>query len=362
MSNSPTPYPYYPALTGLRGVAALLVICFHYFDGLEIFRFGWLGTDVLFVLSGFLITGTLLQPRPYRWSRFALRRFLRIVPIYFLTLAAYFWLMPLASTAAVKQDIAQNAAYGGWYVTLTQNWLFVTDGYPAVPHLAFLWSLGVQAQFYVLMALLTLVTTRIKPLLLLCGALMLMGFVLRLNLRFETEGSAFTHYMYNTLSRLDSFMAGALVCLLLRQPLAAGRLRPFGFAGAVAALLLTAIFILRGTVNYRDMIISTAGMGLIAVAAACLLPLLVNGGSGRLNTLFTQQPLLFTGRISYGLYMYHVLIFTFVSNRLNGYVAGIVGGGLIAETITAVFCLMITYITAWLSYRFLEKRLLRIKH
>src|SRR5512144_2577839 len=87
---------YYPALDGLRGIAIILVICCHNFDFIPYLRFGWIGVDLFFVLSGFLITDILLQTRDDKnyLQNFYLRRILRIFPLYYGVLLLFFALAP----------------------------------------------------------------------------------------------------------------------------------------------------------------------------------------------------------------------------------------------------------------------------
>ncbi len=87
---------YYPALDTLRGVAISLVVIYHNFGFLKFFRFGWMGVDLFFVLSGFLITDILLKQREKKsfLKNFYIRRILKIFPLYYLMLFGFFTLSP----------------------------------------------------------------------------------------------------------------------------------------------------------------------------------------------------------------------------------------------------------------------------
>ena len=136
-----------PALDGLRGIAVLLVLAFHcrYFfppwmeksarPTLDVL--GWSGVDLFFVLSGYLITGILLDTKDSSsyFRTFYARRSLRIFPLYFSFVAAVLLL-------------AQWRVHGFWYLTYLSNWQpghGVNDGY-----LSHLWSLAIEEQFYLI--------------------------------------------------------------------------------------------------------------------------------------------------------------------------------------------------------------------
>src|SRR5688572_28211876 len=141
--------PYYPALDGLRGVAILLVVLYHNFGFIKQSYFGWLGVDLFFVLSGFLITDILLRTRsqPGFLRDFYMRRVLRIFPLYYVSLIIFlFILAPLTSAKVEWGYYLGNQVY---FWTYLQNWLFIFKD-PGNAHiLNHFWSLAVEEQFYI---------------------------------------------------------------------------------------------------------------------------------------------------------------------------------------------------------------------
>ena len=100
---------YYPALDGLRGIAILLVICCHNFDFLPYFKFGWIGVDLFFVLSGFLITDILLKTRDTKHflRNFYIRRILKIFPLYYGVVLLFFVIAPALQKLHVQTTYYQ---------------------------------------------------------------------------------------------------------------------------------------------------------------------------------------------------------------------------------------------------------------
>jgi peptidoglycan/LPS O-acetylase OafA/YrhL len=348
------------ALDGFRGLAILLVIAFHYFDGLFIFRFGWLGVNMLFVLSGFLIMARLYENRfkPGIVKIYLINRALRIIPLLFIVLLGYFYLLPYVLPVNSAADIVQNKPYAPFYFSFTQASLFVVQGYPAIPTLAFLWSLSVQIHIYLWLAVLSFLPAGIRGLRLLMITCVLLGVLLRTLIRFETTDGSFTAYLYNPLTRMDDFCLGAWLYLHLATK---GFIRAHAIRRLtiVALTLVLSIFIFEG-VNFTGWWLSTFGFVFIAVAAAGIIYQLLQKRNW-LAHFFENAFLRFTGQISYGLYLFHILIFAYASGRLYDFFQKITGAGRLAETLSAVVCVGVSYVTALLAYRFIEQPLKKLK-
>ena len=141
---------HYPALDGVRGIAILLVVFFHNFNFLNYFLFGWLGVDLFFVLSGFLITDILIRGlgKENFLKFFYIKRVLRIFPIYFLLLIVFLVIIPnLPSYDGHLKYYTDNQI---WLWTYLQNWLFAFKEQEFTNVLMHLWSLGVEEQYYII--------------------------------------------------------------------------------------------------------------------------------------------------------------------------------------------------------------------
>ena len=217
-----------PQLDGLRGLAILLVILFHYGFAISIpgsqlfsrlqdcFRMGGYGVDLFFVLSGFLIGGILLDCKasPSYFHTFYLRRFHRIFPLYYLWLGLYV-ILALSSFRYLPASI--RVTWSGWrpivvYALFAQNLISKSLQGISAAWLGPLWSLAVEEQFYLLMPL----AVRFLPkrrLVQLLVATILLSPVLRIAFSRWTHAAQYTA----TPLRADALAMGVLLALALRE-------------------------------------------------------------------------------------------------------------------------------------------------
>jgi peptidoglycan/LPS O-acetylase OafA/YrhL len=290
---------YIPELQGLRGIAVLAVILYHCHPRLEgtwigyASLWGWAGVNLFFVLSGFLITSILLEsrPKPHYFRNFYGRRALRIWPVYVLVLAVVYlnapWFVGSNITAAVR------AAPWLAYIFLVQN-LFHLALPPAIGPT---WSLAIEEQYYFLWAPTVRFLKRPWMLALTLAAAITASPLLRLaNLRWMTP----TH----TLIHLDGIAWGSLLALGLHTLQINRRTwLLLGLAGLVVGL--SAAGTIAGGTAFLDSALA------VGFAGAMLAAIASTGARNPLNAALRRGPLAFYGRISYGLYMIHILVFIY---------------------------------------------------
>ena len=159
---------YNPHLDGLRGMAILLVMLYHYFTGFGIFDFGWTGVNLFFVLSGYLLTERLY---PYLKDKklilkFYVNRIVRIVPIYFLFLIVFFATIYIFASAETIRSFSYYSEHIAAFFGYIINWVFITKENHGADHLNHLWSLAIEEQFYLVFPLLVICLKHKKALLL----------------------------------------------------------------------------------------------------------------------------------------------------------------------------------------------------
>lgn len=358
-----------PALDGVRALAILLVIP-HNIDLLRppvplvaypaalVMHSGWIGVQLFFVLSGFLITGNLLDTRgsPNYFSVFFGRRALRILPLYYAVLVSTFWLLPaLLGTPGQLRD---SATHQVWLWTFLVNWTQPFVG--SVAGFGHFWSLAVEEQFYLLWPLVVLRTppaTLLKVCLWVIGGALAIRIVL-LSLRLPPDAI----YMF-TVCRMDALAFGAAAAALIRIPNMLERARRATttiVAVAVGLFLVT----LLGTSEFAMHDVRTLSLGYTTLSCAfallILLTVLPTTGIVALGMrILAWNPLRRIGRYSYGMYVFHLPLHVFLGAPLLYQLVPKLTPRIILGYTLAMIAL--TFVVAALSFELFESRFLRMK-
>ncbi len=351
---------YYPALDGLRGIAILLVVLLHNFGFMNYFFFGWLGVDLFFVLSGFLITQILIDTvgRPHYLRNFYVRRVLRIFPLYYGLLIVFLIVLPLIRPGS--PDVAYYTTHQWWLWTYLQNWLFVFHPQAGSPVLQHTWSLAVEEQFYLLWPMVILLVKTPKRLFIAAFLLLVLVGVCR----YMVWANHVANLEYDTLytfTRIDGICIGAMVALLPRfAPRFLDRYT------AVIVTLMAAInfafYFINGSHQFTLPYLAFLGYTTFAFLFGLLVYEVVQPRATVLQKILSISLLRFFGRISYGLYVLHwpiyILFFSYIKNGLNkaGWFSPHQNDLLSACTVTVA-----AIIGSVLSFQLLEKPFLRLK-
>lgn len=288
-----------PDIEGLRAVAVLIVIAFHYNP--EWLPGGFIGVDVFLVISGFLITSILLKKKAQKdnslisiFAYFYLSRFKRILPAYFCMLTVVSF---VAALLFVPQDFATFEDGLKEAVLFNSNNFFAEFGSYFAPAaheqpLLHTWSLAVEIQFYLLAPMLVLLLPRrtLKWLLLIS----LISFSLLAEYRLSVVGIEQATY-YSLYARLPAFFAGGLVALFV-EPAVLGK--GHKYRAAVGAVLILSSAIFQPSFGHFPGI-----SALLPVLGAALL--LLNPSDGIIGRALTNKTLVWLGGLSYSLYLWH---------------------------------------------------------
>jgi peptidoglycan/LPS O-acetylase OafA/YrhL len=343
-------------LDGLRGLAILLVLAFH----LGLLPGGSLGVDVFFVLSGFLITALLVEEWQGRAAislrAFYVRRALRLLPAFLILLGVcglYSLWLPTSEATALRKQMVVAACY-------VSNWPRVHG--VGMATLGYTWSLSVEEQFYLLWpvllyGLLRLGLSRRRVFLLvgggILGSALLRAVLYRLHPVAGPEKTANVIRLYMGLdTRADALLVGCLVGLLAAWDLVPTSRRFVQGAGGAA---LAAVAGLGFLARYRCLEHSQYYHGLftgVALMTAVILVRLLAAPSPLGSAVLEWGPLVGLGRISYGLYLFHIPVIRWVPLGRLGW--GNLSGTLLAAGLSVA--------AAVASYFCIERPCLRLKH
>lgn len=363
-----------PALDGVRGLAVLAVMLLHFsllpiggsLDGVVggVLATGWIGVDLFFVLSGFLITGILVDTRtdPRYFRNFYARRSLRIFPLYYAYLIALFVLLPALHPAYAAEHATDDRRW--WLWTYLGNVLMGARGWEGMPsHTTHLWSLAVEEQFYLVWPFVVWLS---PPRLLsrYCLAAIGLAWATRAWYVLGAENPPAAYVM--TLARMDALGIGALVAVRMRDD-AAWSPRRLAGSGALLILLGTVWHLLAGRwqplapLDPATQLLTYGGLamlfgGFVATAAAA------TDGS-RWHRWLTRRWLIALGTYSYALYVFHVPIrnaMRLVLDRYGG-LPSLAGSQLPAQLGMTVIGISLSYACARVSWQLFERPILSLK-
>ncbi len=293
-----------PGLDGLRALAVLAVLAFH----TGALSAGWIGVDLFFCLSGYLITGLLIVEGERTGSisllEFWRRRARRLVPGLVLLLAFVVvvgWMAPDGWSVPSRADVTGTLTY-------TANWthLAADHGYfeqfSAPSPLEHTWSLAVEEQFYVLWPLLFVVAWRIRRrtgVVVLAASVVILGAVAQV--LFGLTSTGFDRAYLGTDTRAPAFALGALLVVLADRGGAPTRVAR-AITPAGLALLVLASTLLDGDARwtYTGGLLAVSAIGAVTVWSAARLP-----ASALSLRMLSWRPLTLIGRWSYGVYLFH---------------------------------------------------------
>src|SRR5713101_6650213 len=360
---------YYPELDAIRFFLFCAVWSFHALPREEsvyamyhvpavladlitgIIKAGMCSLDLFFVLSAFLITELLLRERELRGSAdlkaFYIRRLLRIWPLYFFVLA----LACLFSVFDRSQFLGWG--YGVAYLLFMGNWIDIFRGFPRARIIAPMWSVSFEEQFYLLWPLVLVRASKRTICRIAIGLLAVANFV-RLILLLKHQGGQ--PIWWNTFARLDTIAFGILLAMILhrrtlrlglpaRLALLLGGFAAWVVVGNYCGLLDPFPTIVRGMIGYPLM-----SLGCVAIFLSVL-------GAPQDGARFLKNSrLVYLGKISYGLYAYHILGLQLSDHFFNRFHPS---HG--QWTLTLLGALLITFILAGASFKWLESPFLRLK-
>lgn len=361
--------PRIPVLDGVRGLAIIFVLCWHYvrmplFENTkpilthvgELLGTCWSGVDLFFVLSGFLLGGILIDNRESSnyYRAFYMRRACRIFPLY------YTWILLVVCAGAFLAQGKLAPLFSSYrpvwpVLTYTQNIAEVFFHYGGGPVFAVTWSLAIEEQFYLLLPLLIrMVSPRRLPLLLIL--LVLSGTVFRLLMWYYGPRQGWAGYVLLP-CRWDSLFLGVLGAWLVRKP---GFLREvreqqwflYGLMGVIGVGIVVLRVVRQGNLMYLGM--HQLGFLWLAIFYLALILLALTSESRWVKGFFKIRALGWLGTISYGVYIIHEPVAWLFHILLGSGTPRLLS---VRDLGVSLLALVVSLFVASLSWRFFESPL-----
>ena len=320
---------YEPSLDGIRAFSVIAVMLYH--ANIAWLPGGFLGVEVFFVVSGFLITSLLIEERESTQhidlKQFWIRRARRLLPALFIMLSATAVSVAFFakdSAPDFRRDVLPSLGYlsNWWQIFAVKTPYFAASSLPVLRHL---WSLAVEEQWYLIWPLLFTVVFGAKwmrskfsgMLLVVCsGAVMATT-----ALRFAQDNETRTNFLYlSTVTRSSGLLLGAAVAMLWRpwRKTSPSSWWRSSIADALALVSIAVIGVLMATVHVADARLYQGGLVATTVASAVVIAVVMRPNGLIIKKFFSQDFFVEVGRRSYGLYLWHWPIFVVAHARDSG--------------------------------------------
>jgi len=320
---------YEPSLDGIRAFSVIAVMLYH--ANIAWLPGGFLGVEVFFVVSGFLITSLLIEERESTrridLKQFWIRRARRLLPALVVMLAATAVCVAFYATDSApdfRRDVLPSLGYfsNWWQIFAVDTPYFAASSLPVLRHL---WSLAVEEQWYLIWPLLFAFVFGAKwmrpkisgALLVVCSA----AIMTMTALRFVQDDETRTNFLYlSTLTRSSGLLLGAAVAMLWR-PWRKNSLPSWwksSLADALAVASIAVIGVLMATVHVADAQLYQGGLAVTTIASAVIIAVVMRPNGLFVKKFFSQELFVEIGRRSYGLYLWHWPIFVVAHARDSG--------------------------------------------
>jgi len=377
-SNATSGSPRLPVLDAVRGLAICMVVAVHFTPDYlmpnrplewakKLFFTGWIGVDLFFVLSGFLITDILLRARnaAHGMRHFYARRALRILPLYFSALIVVFGILPFFVPAGSDPEFDIIRQSTGWYWAHCANVVVLLHGFAATTsdtvNLGHLWSLAVEEHFYLFWPFLVMwLPERKLPVALLW--VIGMAFTLRLTAIALLQEPHLTGAFVQTPLRMDALALGALLPVAYRRipppALRKAALRAFPVSGAI----LAGDFLVEKGLWPRSNFICSIGFGVIAIFFASFLALMLTSKPDDISRRFIDNRVFrFFGKYSYGIYVIHFLLAPTLERFFPAApMLASLGSPVAASVVCVALKTAVSVALALVSWRFIEAPFLKL--
>ena len=364
--SDPGGFVHVKPLDGLRGMAILFVLLYHLLWANEettsrvlavivlLKNSLWIGVDLFFALSGFLITGILFDALHTRHflRNFYGRRCVRIFPLYFLALA-------VLGLLTHRLDIHWQGFQWFLIFYLANTPAYILHVPPSLKVAVHLWSLSVEEQFYLFWPFVVLIVKDRRKLMWVAMIVSMLALVLRFLLVARNIPNDVIYVMLPT--RIDGLLLGGWLALAVRGPSRTAWIRNGWIVFIVSMFVVVAVaFQQRGFDHHSSAVVNSLGYTLTAFASCGLIAMTLQPASF-VSRLFSVEWLRTVGRYSYGIYVWHLIIAALIEYRMRQLLIPLVPERLPRLVISTAAMLLICLLAGVISFHLFEVRFLRLK-
>ena len=347
------PGSYVKELDGWRFIAVIGVILLHYAP--RFFIGAWVVMDLFFVLSGFLITGILLDTKNEKgyYKNFIIRRVIRLFPLYYLCLLILFFLVPNSFF-----DLSYYKQHQAWYWLYASNWLISLQGWSPTKTIDHFWSLAIEEQFYIIWPLFVWLFNT-KQLVRICIFLFFASFILR-NIGLHL-GFVMPYPYVGTIARMEPIALGAIVAILVRTN--KGILEQWApYATLIAFISTTIVFMIAGTFHMENPVHYTINYTIVDILFAGLLTITISKNlPSWTRRFFTNHFVSKVAGMTYCLYVFHNPIHSILKYKYLPVFQQYTGSAAIGYVMMFVIGMLITIPLCYAIHRWIEAPLWKLK-
>jgi peptidoglycan/LPS O-acetylase OafA/YrhL len=344
----------------LRGIAIILVILYHNFNFIEYFNYGWLGVDLFFVLSGFLITNILLNSLTSEnyFKNFYARRVLRIFPLYYFSLILFLFIIPAINPSLLEMSYYKE--HQVWFWTYLQNWPLIIKSDESGIALNHYWSLAIEEQYYLSWPLIILLLKKPKRILILC--ILILAVVIGVRFYIWENSDHYPAYERAFLfTRVDGILIGSMLAAIYK--INVQLLRKYFTFFLLTLTAVNYLFYLYKKNQSPDFPVwAIAGFTTFSLIFAIAVYEAVMKENRLINYILTNPVLRILGKYSYGFYIFHWPVFLLVKPYTDKFIAGITTKDeLLYKILSSLLATLAGFLVSIASYHLFEKHFLKLK-
>jgi len=349
-----------PYFDGMRGLAIFLVALGHIFCEFYFLKISWIGLNLFFVLSGYLITRCLFQYKHYSaqgyFRNFYIRRMLRIFPLYYAVLTFFFLFLPLLSQKFQHYYSELDNIQANYWL-YTSNWGMIYSGMPEQPIFFHFWSLAVEEQFYFIWPVLFFICSSSRSKYILIAILLAFSVFNRITT--ETP----LHAYLSSFTAAEPLLLGCLVCIMQEDGILQRISKTLNSAAILSIVFLCIVFIRDQDLHITNEWLIKYGYSAINIIITSVMVSAIIGRFAGVKTrkFFSVKWLRWLGKYSYSIYVFHWIILKTIVYKTESVLMANHWPESLSYFLPRIMGIILTLLISYFSYHYFEKHFLALK-